>query len=70
MSLAAAVHNTVHELYSLIPRPPPFFGFVQYNTWKRFRFRALLLPCNILNETEEQKTGGGLGTRLQTVDQI
>jgi len=31
-------------------------------------FRALLLLCIILNETEEQKNGGGLGTRLvQTI---
>ena len=59
--------------HSLVPRPPPglphflFFGFrhSRDRCSQAFPvFRALLLPCIILNENRRTKNGGGLGTRL------
>jgi len=44
------------KIISLVPRPPPFI--CSDNTRKR---KSVLY----WTQTEEQKTGGGLGTRLQ-----
>ena len=50
---------------SLIPRPPPFFVLrFAFSIIHGSGFRALPLPCIILNTNRRTKNGEGLGTRL------
>ena len=56
-------------MYSIGPRPPPFWSpvCIHNNTRIGSNWTGLPLPCIILWTQTEGKNGGGLGTRLGVV---
>ena len=69
-----ALSFIAHELVDGQRPPPPYVHLASTRRHSRDRFsqafpvfRALPLPCIILNENRRTKNGGGLGTRLGRV---